>query len=102
MIDAAQALFFVAAEEHGGAAVRAGVLHEPNVAGSRPEADEVFAQQAHAQRRAVRRRQLVRPYRGIQYSRIRSPISVPGPTRLSSSLSWLLSMLPASSKLHAG
>ena len=51
------------------------------------EGDEVLAQQPDAHRRAVRRRQLVEQQAGIQYWRIRSPIGVPGPTRVSSSLS---------------
>ena len=60
VVDAAQALFFVAAEEHRGAAVRAGVLHQADRAGRRAEGDQVLAQQLDAQRRAVGRRQLVR------------------------------------------
>ena len=58
------------------------------------EGDEVLAQEAEAQRRAVRLRQLPESSAGIQYWRIRLPIGVPGPTRHISSLScWSASQI---------
>ena len=53
MIDAAQSTFFVAAEEHRCAAVRTERADETNVAVGIAKRDQVFAEQAHAQRRAV-------------------------------------------------
>ena len=94
VVDAAQAVFLVAAEEHRGAAVRAGVLHR-----RRPR------------RRSSRKAMRFSPSRrrrtggqsgdgsssdssaGIQYWRMRSPIGVPGPTRHSSLVVFLLSIV---------
>jgi hypothetical protein len=53
VVDAAQAIFLVAAEEQGSAAVRAGVLDDADLAGRGPEADQVLAEQAQAHWRAV-------------------------------------------------
>ena len=63
VIDAAQSFFFVAAEEHGCAAVGAGVVEQPRSPGAVAEGDEVLAQQPDAHRRAIGRGQLVRAHR---------------------------------------
>jgi hypothetical protein len=48
VVDAAQALFLVAAEEQRRAAVRAGVGDHADLAGGQAEGDEVLAQQTDA------------------------------------------------------
>ena len=53
VIDAAHAAFLVAAKEHRRAAVRAIGIHKADVAVAVTECDQVFAQQAHAQRLAI-------------------------------------------------
>ena len=60
VVDAAQAGFFVAAEEQRGAAVRAVVLEQADLAVGIAEGDELFAEQHDAARVAVRLRQLAR------------------------------------------
>ena len=47
VVDAAQAVLFVAAEEHRGAAVRAGVADQADASRCVAERDEVLAQQSH-------------------------------------------------------
>ena len=58
VVDAAQPVFLVSSEEHRGAAVRAGVLDDADLAGRGPETDEVLTQEAQTYRRAVRLRNL--------------------------------------------
>ena len=58
MVDAAQSAFFVAPEEQRGPAVRAVRPQQPDPAGAVAKRDQVLAQRAHAQRRAVRLGQL--------------------------------------------
>ena len=54
VVDAANAVFFVAAEEDRGATMGAGFGDEPGTAAGVPEGDEVFAEQADAHGLAVR------------------------------------------------
>src|SRR5206468_4247784 len=58
VVDAAKPFFLVTPEEERGAAVRAGVADQSHSPGSCPEGDQVFAQEADAQRRAIGRREL--------------------------------------------
>jgi len=58
VVHAPKAFPVVAAIEKAGAAMRAAVPHQANRPGRHAERDEIFAQQAHAQRRAVTLRQL--------------------------------------------
>src|SRR5690606_23492015 len=58
VVDAAQALLLVAAEEHGSAAVGTGILEQAHAPGGAPECNEVLAEQAHTQGCPVRSRQL--------------------------------------------
>src|SRR5262249_50422461 len=60
VIDAAQALLLVAPVEKARAAVRATVADQSDRTGRGTKRDEVLAQQAHPQRRAVARRELAR------------------------------------------
>src|SRR3972149_4343450 len=60
VVDAAQAALLVAAEEEAGAPVRAGLRDEADAAVRVAEGDEILAQDADADGRAVRRRQLGR------------------------------------------
>jgi len=53
MIDAAQAVFFIAAKPQRGQAVGAIFFDHANAAIGRPERDQVFAKQAHADGRTV-------------------------------------------------
>jgi hypothetical protein len=53
VIDAAETIFLVAAEEEGGAAMGADVAEEADFAGGGAEADEVLAEQADAEGWAV-------------------------------------------------
>ena len=64
VIDAAQAVFLVAPVEEAGAAVRAGVLDEPDRARGDAEGDEVLAEEADPDGRAALVRQLARQPRG--------------------------------------
>ena len=72
--------------------MRAGVLDEPDRARGDAEGDEVLAEEADAEGRAVRSGSSLDSTAGIQYSRMRAPMGVPGPIRQSSSLSSRLSM----------
>jgi len=54
MIDAADAVLLVAADEERGAAVRAAVVHDADPAGAVAEGDQLFAQDHQAHRIAVR------------------------------------------------
>ena len=54
VIDAAQAAFLVAAEEQRRAAMRTIGIDQTNLALAVAEGDQVFAEQPHAQRRAIR------------------------------------------------
>src|SRR5262249_36056000 len=56
VIDATEAILLIAAEEHRGGTLRAGVLDEADGARGDPEGDQVLAQHAQAHRRTVRRR----------------------------------------------
>ena len=60
VINAAQAGFLVAPEPQGGAAVRAELVDEPNASLAVAKADELFAKQLHAHRRAIRLGQFAR------------------------------------------
>ncbi len=69
VIDAAEAVLLVAAEEQRGAAMRAAVIHDADPAGAVAKRDQPLAEQQEAQRRAValqfrrhRRRQPVLPH----------------------------------------
>src|SRR5439155_6892194 len=61
VIDAAQAVFLIAAEEQRGSPVGAGILDQTNLSRGRPKADEVLAEETDTERRTVGPRQLVRP-----------------------------------------
>ena len=67
--------------------MRAEFVEQPDPAARVAERDEVLAQQPDAHGRAVGLRQLPASRAGIQYRRIAVPIGVPGPTRVSRSLS---------------
>jgi len=53
VVDAADAVFFVASPEEAGAAVRARGLHEADATAAITECDEVLAKETYAHRRAV-------------------------------------------------
>ena len=93
MIDAAQAVFFVAAKEQRGAAVGAVVGEQAG----RPLVSRKAIRSSQSNRTRTGRPSASgsssESRAGTQYSRMNLPIGVPGPTRVSSSFSSLFSML---------
>ncbi len=99
VIDAADAVLLVTAEEQRGAAVRASVIHHANPAGGVAKRDELPLRAASAasdRRRAVSSEEAAA---GIQYCRIISPMTVPGPTRVRSWPSVALDVMALDSAL---
>ena len=93
VIDAAQPAFLVAPEEQRGAAMRAVFVDQTDAALAVAERHEVLAEQPDAHRRTIRlRRSRATAAPESNSARIASPIGVPGPTRVISSLSSCDSM----------
>src|SRR5262249_6309024 len=64
VVDAAEAAFFVAPEKQRRASMRAVLAHEPDAAVGVAESDQLLAEQAHARRRRVGRRNFLGQERG--------------------------------------
>ena len=97
VIDAAQAAFLVAAEEHRGAAVRAAVIEDADAALGVAEGDQLLAQELDAHRRGVGLELAAAGRPGSSIRASARPVGVPGPTRVRMSLCSIDSIRHSSS-----